>query len=374
LPVVERARPQKPGGKQMEEALRRSEERFAQVFYASPNPMAIVRLANGVIVDVNENWVDVTGFSREEAVGSTIFELQAYLDLDDWSEMVQAIRAQGNLRNHDIRFRTKSGEMRYALVSADTINCFGDTCILFVATDITDRRRLEQQMARLDRLNLVGEMAAGLAHEIRNPLAAARGFVQLLGEKEDCAPYRDYFELIMQELDQASAIISEFLALVKNQPVSLRTQNLNSIVKALLPLIRADAVIHDKYVRVDLQKVPDLPLNEEEIRQLVLNLARNGLEAMAPRGCLTIRTFTAGEEVVLAVKDQGKGITPEVLDRIGTLFFTTRKHTTGLGLAICYSIVRRHRATIAVDTGAKGTTFYVKFKLPRSPAGAAEVR
>jgi signal transduction histidine kinase len=205
-------------------------------------------------------------------------------------------------------------------------------------------------------------MAAGIGHEIRNPMTTVRGFLQILRSKKDCTQYKEYLNLMIEELDRANSIIMEYLSMAKNKPMELKTQNLNNILEALFPLIQADAMVSDKYIKFELATIPDLFLDEKETRQLILNLVRNGLEAMAPGGNLTIKTFTDGEEVVIAVQDQGKGIEPDVLEKIGTPFFTTKNQGTGLGLAICYSITARHNASIKVDTGSTGTTFSVRFR------------
>jgi PAS domain S-box-containing protein len=238
----------------------------------------------------------------------------------------------------------------------------GSLLTLVLGINITEQKRMGKEIARLDRLNLVGEMAAGIGHEIRNPMTTVRGFLQMLGEKNDCTKYKDYFNLMIEELDRANSIITEYLSLAKNKPVELKRQNLNKIVTAIFPLIAADAMVTDKYVEVDLDDIPKLLLDEKEIRQLILNLVRNGLEAMSPRGHLIIKTSAEDEEVVLAVKDYGRGISPDVLEKIGTPFYTTKENGTGLGLAVCYSIAARHNAAIKVETGTGGTTFYVRFK------------
>jgi len=121
-------------------------------------------------------------------------------------------------------------------------------------------------------------------------------------------------------------------------------------------------MVNEKEIILELQDTDVLLLDEKEIRQLVLNLARNGLEAISGSGKLTIKTFMDGEEVVLAVKDEGNGIRPEDLEKMGTPFFTTKENGTGLGLATCYSITDRHNAEIQIETGPSGTTFSVRFK------------
>lgn len=237
----------------------------------------------------------------------------------------------------------------------------GTPLALTMAIDISEIKQLKEEMLRLDRLNLVGEMAAGIGHEIRNPMTTVRGFLQLLGAKEECARYKDFFALMIKELDSANAIITEYLSLAKNKAIELKEQNLNHIVQALFPLIRADAVQNDKYVELVLGDIPDLLLDEKEIRQLILNLARNGLEAMASGGTLTIRTYLEGNKVVIEVQDKGQGIAPDTLKKLGTPFFTTKDYGTGLGLAVCFSIAKRHKAKIEVKTSSGGSIFIVQF-------------
>jgi signal transduction histidine kinase len=217
-------------------------------------------------------------------------------------------------------------------------------------------------MARLDRLNLVGEMAATIAHEIRNPMTNILGFAEILKSETPETPNSIYFDFIIEELHQANSIVEEFLFLARSKLLTLRKQGLNEILNAISHLIQASAVRRKKDVVFELNEVADILLDEKEIRQLVLNLVRNGLEAMDAGGKLTISTYMNQNDVVLTVSDQGHGIAAEHLDKIGTPFFTTKEEGTGLGLAVCYSVAARHNADIKIKTGPKGTTFFVIFK------------
>lgn len=234
--------------------------------------------------------------------------------------------------------------------------------MLSLKEEMARRERMEKEMARLDRMNLIGEMAAGIGHEIRNPMTTVRGFLQLMEEKDRYAQDREYFKLMLSELDRANSIIAEFLSLAKKKAVDLKENNLNTIIESLFPLIQADALVTDKNIERDLGDIPVLLLDGKEIRQLILNLVRNGLEAMPPGGKLMIRTVTDGGEAVLAVQDEGPGIADEILGKIGTPFFTTKDTGTGLGLAVCHSIAARHKARIDLKTTPEGTTFYVRFR------------
>ncbi|KJS17492.1 MAG: hypothetical protein VR69_04765 [Peptococcaceae bacterium BRH_c4b] len=343
-------------------ALQMAEERFAKMFNASPNPMAINRFRDGHFISVNDSFEKITGYSRSEIADNTVASLNLIPNPKDFHNMLKALYKKGGITNQEISLQGKTGQQYVVLLSAESIIVNGEKCILSIITDITERKRIEKEMARLDRLNLMGQMAAGIGHEIRNPMTSIRGFLQILMDKEDCINYRKYFNLMIEELDRANSIITEFLSMAKNKPNQLKLLNLNDIINTLQPLIEADARNSNKNVNVQLEDVPDLMLNDKEIRQLILNIVRNGMEAMLPGGNLTIRTFTDSGVAVLEITDQGKGIDTAIIDQIGTPFFTTKEQGTGLGLAICESIAGRHNADISLVSRPDGTTFYVRFK------------
>lgn len=238
----------------------------------------------------------------------------------------------------------------------------GENGLSVYLNDITERKLMDKEMARLDRLNLIGEMAAGIAHEIRNPMTTVRGFLQYANNgKAVLSPSN--IELMVEELDRANTIITEFLSLAKNKSTDKRLQNLGGIIDSLLPLIKAEAVLSGKAVIASGGKSPDFYFDAKEIRQMILNLAMNGLEAMRPGGTLTLNAYDEDDQAVLAVQDEGAGIQPDIREKVGTPFFTTKDSGTGLGLAICYSIAARHQASIDIKSGDRGTTVYVRFNL-----------
>jgi len=239
-------------------------------------------------------------------------------------------------------------------------------CIGFesIVRDITARKLLEQDVSRLDRLNTVGQMAASVAHEIRNPMTTVRGYLQFFLNKQEFMKYKSQFELLIGELDRTNSIIKEYLSLSRDRIAEFQPAMLNDIIEALYPLVKADANAANKDIVLCLQPLPELVLDEKEIRQLILNLVRNGLEAMQSGGTITIRTYLENEEAVLVIKDQGPGIPQHILDNLGKPFLTTKENGTGLGLAICYQIANRHQAKLQVDSKSSGTTFFIRFKLP----------
>lgn len=349
-------------------ALHQPEERFAKIFHHSPVLLAIIRMRDNVFIDVNQKFTDTMEYARQEVLGQTPVNLNIWAGDSSQTKSLLKLQEKGVVTNFEYKLRTKSGKIITILLSTATIELNGELCRISLMKDITGEKKLETEMARLDRLNLVGEMAAGIGHEVRNPMTTVRGFLQLLGEREKYAQDKGYFTLMIDELDRANSIISEFLSLARDRAVHLEMKDLNKILHSILPLIQADGLVTDKYIELKTLKIPALLLDEKEIRQLVLNLVRNGMQAMVPGQTLTMETFVEenkeGNKIVLTVRDQGTGIPPEIADKIGNPFFTTKDSGTGLGLSVCYSIAARHKAAIDFETSPTGTTFFVRFAKP----------
>jgi len=346
-----------------EATLQASEEKFFKAYNLNPMAMLITSIANNTVLEVNDTFLTRNNLRRDQLLGLA----GTYPDfcnetgeLDDYTAL---ILKEGSAVNFESKYRLPSGEIRTVLLSGTIIDWQGEDCILSISNDITELRHYQQEIARLDRLNLVGEMSACMAHEIRNPMTTVKGFLQLLEREDRFSQDLDCMELMIEEIDRANDIITQFLSLAKNKMVELKSANLNEKIINLWPLLQAGARQHDMSIQLEIKDIPDLIIDAAEIRQLILNLAWNGIEAMAPGGVLTIRTFQEQERVILAVQDQGSGISPENFANVGTPFFTTKPNGTGLGLAVCYSIAQRHKARIEFESGSQGTTFLVHFTL-----------
>ncbi len=229
--------------------------------------------------------------------------------------------------------------------------------------DKTEDRKRDNEIQRLERLNLIGQMAAGISHEIRNPLTTVRGFLQMMQGRPDTTKNKEYMDLMISEIDRANEIITDFLSLSKISSDGIRLENLNEIIMRIYPMLQADAFNSDKDIVLDLNDIPKLGVNDSEIKQLILNLVRNGLEETPKKGFVTIRTFCNDKHVVLSIIDKGKGIPQNVQENMGTPFITTKESGTGLGQAISICIARRHNAKFDFVTSEKGTTFFICFPI-----------
>ncbi|MGI6492193.1 MAG: two-component system sensor histidine kinase NtrB [Pelotomaculum sp.] len=349
--------------KKLEKELRMGQSLFYKFCHALPVPLVIMKKENLVHEILNGHMLELTGYTAEEIIGTSMHEIQLFVEETEKTDFVNEICRECCVKEREARLRTKSGKVITVILSAVVINVYGSDYILIVGRDITQLKTYQKEMARLDCLHLVGEMAASISHEIRNPMTTVRGFLQLLSKKDQYALDKNYMDLMIEELDRANGIITEYLSLAKNKAVEKKRQSLNQRIRTIFSLIQAEALKQEKSIKLELGEIPYTVMDKNEIHQLLLNLIRNGLDAMAPGGVLTIKTYREGDQVVLSVIDQGQGIAPEILDKIGTPFFSTKENGTGLGLSVCYSIVQRHNAEITIDTSPSGTTFCVKFKV-----------
>lgn len=337
-------------------ALRASEKRNNVLLAAIPD--LLIYLSNeGVYLNYHATRPSLLYTNIEYRLGKHLSEV---LPIDQ-AEKIMA----------GIELAVSSGQMQvveYQLPINNTV-CFFEgriikfnaDSVLVIVRNISELTRLKQELTRLDQMNLVGEMAASIGHEVRNPMTTVRGFLQLFIRKPEFIKYHEHLTLMIEELDRANGIISEFLSLAKNKVLKLEQQNLNTIINTMAPLIHSHATMSNKCLGLDLTSIPDLLLDAQEIRQLIFNLVNNALEAMPPDGTVTIKTFMEGSQVVMAIEDTGAGIPLENIEKLGIPFFTTKDEGTGLGLAICYSIAARHKATVEVSTSPSGTIFFIRF-------------
>jgi PAS domain S-box-containing protein len=346
------------------EVLRQSEQLFSAVFKLAPALITIRSVEDGRYINVNDAWLEATGYSYDEAIDKTADELGIYYDLSDSENVKEKMRSGQSINNYRFRFRNRWGEIRHAVTSADVISIGERPCLVAVTQDLTEEVGLQAELARLERLNLIGQMAGGIGHEIRNPLTAVRGFLQLLKDRHPES--QKQFEIMLSEIDRANTIITEFLDLAKTKPEKLVKEDLNEVIATIYPIIQARAFACDMQITLELQSIPETCLSVPEMRQILLNLLNNAIDASPPRSTIFIRTKVLGDEVVLEVEDEGSGVCPDMLPRLGTPFLTTKPHGTGLGLAITYNLVKILNGRVTVRSDSSGTLFTVHIPITRA--------
>lgn len=342
----------------------RNEMRRLQQFIDNTPLMVVFCDHNGMITHVNDMALKLTPMLYRNTILHQNFSVFLdKLEMQFERNPIEYVLQEGEKITEILRVK---GRVVYTVACPlKDITSRGIDGVLFIGHDVTELHRLKDEVDQMDRLSLVGQMAASITHEIRNPMAVIRGFIQLLNERSP-VEQRSYFRIILDELDRANAIINDFLSLAQNRIVEKESSNINHLLNDLLPLIWADANLRGQSIDMRLEEGMDLlQMNSKEMKQLILNLARNGMEAMSDKGVLLIETINYKDTIQLRVNDNGLGISQEKIDLLFEPFYTTKTNGTGLGLALCLSIVERHNGKIHVEsTVGKGTTFIVTFCKP----------
>lgn len=342
------------------------EERTSALYAANKRVNSVIESITDGFFVLNKNWEYTyinqhlflpKGKQADEVLGKNIWDVfPETIDTLTYNEFHLAMNDRVT-----VRFEVQSDAEDFWFEMTAYPFDDGICCVL---KNIKEKKQYEKELKRLANLDLIGQMAAGISHEIRNPMTTVRGFLQLMLMNEQLAPHASHFNLMIGELDRANAIITEFLSVGNTRTSDMKMMSINTILEDISPLIKIDTANQNKQIHIYTQEVPELLLNHNEIRQLIINLYRNGLEAMNEGQTLTIGTYPENDNsVVLAVQDQGSGIDPAIIDKIGTPFYTTKDEGTGLGLGICYAVAARHNATITIETGSQGTIFFTKFRI-----------
>ncbi|KSU84156.1 PAS domain S-box-containing protein [Fictibacillus enclensis] len=237
---------------------------------------------------------------------------------------------------------------------------------LGILQDVTERRQTQERLRKAETLNVVGEMAAGVAHEIRNPLTSLKGFVQLM--QNEGQAHEVYYSIILNEVDRIDHIIKEFLLLAKTDRQEVQKISLVNTLKETVSLLETQAIL--KNITLDLvceEDLPDSHCDPFQMKQVFINLIKNAIEASNAGGKISITAKRKDSKYIhFTFTDNGTGMPNKVLNRIGKPFYTTKEDGTGLGLMVSYKIIENHKGTVNVSSEVgKGTTFEIS--LPLSP-------
>ncbi|WP_158638583.1 PAS domain S-box protein [Metabacillus litoralis] len=241
----------------------------------------------------------------------------------------------------------------------------GAKAIYFILRDITEKKLNHQLMINSEKLSVAGQLAAGIAHEIRNPITAIKGFLQLMEGGND---YRkEFFPVITAEINRIELILSELLALAKPQLDNYQLEEIIQILQHIVALTKSQAILHNISIETQFNsKQAHVFCDENKLKQVFINYIKNAIEAMKDGGTITITAKEEKNYIVVQVKDEGPGIPKEIRDKIGTPFFTTKENGTGLGLMVSNEIIKHHKGEVKVDSSSTGTTITVNLPISKT--------
>jgi two-component system, cell cycle sensor histidine kinase and response regulator CckA len=368
--------------KQAEQKLRQSETRFYQAFNLNPEPIIINTLSEGRYIDVNDSFLRVTGYRREEIIGQTALETKLWERPTDRARYLQILTGTGSVRDLEIVFRTKAGAQRTGLISSEFVDIAGERCAIAVIRDVTERSMLEKQLRQAQKMEAVGQLTGGIAHDFNNLLGVIIGYSDILeAELDPTSKWHRNAAQIHKAAQSAAALTRQLLAFSRQQVLEPTVLDLNTIVTDTGKMLRR---LLGENIELKVVLGPALGCvraDRGQIEQVIINLAVNARDAMPQGGTLTLETssveadryyasqnppMSPGSFVSFAVTDTGIGMDAETQARIFEPFFTTKERGkgTGLGLATVYGVVKQSGGFIWVQSEpGQGSTF--KILLPR---------
>lgn len=366
--------------KEMERALRESENLVRSILEASPVPVAMTRASDGLIV--YESPASRALFGQMQQPGEPSYVRDLYVDARDRQRYLTMLRERGTMEGFEVEFRKADGQHIWVSLTSSLIEYQGEEMIVASAYDLTERRAVEAEMARhrealyqSEKLSALGSLLAGVAHELNNPLSVVVGHAQLLKETASEPRTVERATKIGNAADRCSRIVKSFLAMARQRPPERRAVDLSDIIQATLDVtgysLRTANI--DVSVEVD-PEVPAIWADPDQLNQVVTNLIVNAQQAMmeveGPRK-LTVKACydEHREQVVLTLTDTGPGVPAELRSRIFEPFFTTKEigEGTGIGLSVSHRIIESHDGHIQLDGNQdQGATFTVSLPATRS--------
>lgn len=321
----------------------------------------------GIITYVNNTFCEISKYSREELIGQGHHILNSsYHPKEFFKEMWKTI-GKGEIWKGEVKNVTKDGKEYW--VDTTIVPFLNDNGkpyqYVAIRSDITDRKKAEEMIQRSEKLSLIGELAAGVAHEIRNPLTSLRGYTEFLQDETEEEEKKQLFDILLEEIERINFIVEEFMLLAKPKVLNFTNKNIISIIKQLITFLKTEA----KYKKVTIVSEFEMDeafvkCDENQLKQVFLNLIKNAIEAMPDGGNLYVHAKSDGKDIHLQFKDEGVGIPKEKLKNLGEPFYSTKEKGNGLGLMVSYKIIHEHKGEITVDSEVgKGTTFDISLPL-----------
>lgn len=348
-----------------ERELIRNAKMYQRMLMTIPEPIFIT--VDSAIIFANRHGLDLLGKRHVSGLSEQIFtdyfiEIEREEVIRDFQNALLLEEATP-FRKQQMCINDQIIEVELSSVKIE--NYIGRTAILTVLRDLTERRQDEERLIRSEKLSVIGQLAAGVAHEIRNPLTALKGFTQLLRNKYSEQSY--YFDIMGTEIDRINLIVNEFMTLAKPHYNSYQFNDIERILQSVLSILDTQAMLLG--VEVNFQRENDIPklyCNENQLKQVFLNVIKNAFEAMLEGGTVTISVrFEPSDQLIhVKIQDQGDGMPDDVMKRIGEPFLTTKEKGTGLGLMVSSRIIEEHKGMMLISSRpGEGTLIDVQLPL-----------
>jgi two-component system, sporulation sensor kinase A len=349
--------------KKAEKELQMAKDQLASFIDNNVDPILIFNNDDKVIW-ANESFEKAFGWKSSELIGLYLYQLPYRIKEDSAAveKNVRLIKEGNPFQSYETVRKRRDGSITNVLISGFPIPSGREKMNGWAINirDITERKQAEELMIRSEKLSIAGQLAAGIAHEIRNPMTAIKGFIQLIKSERKDKP--EYFDIITSEIQRIELILSELLILAKPQTVNISKTEVNSLVKEVITLLNTEAILNNVQMITEFkhEKIY-IHCEVNQIKQVCINFIKNAIESMPKGGTLTIQLEKLEtDSVLIRFIDEGYGIPPSVLKKLGQPFYTTKEKGTGLGFMVSKKIIENHNGHVLVQSKVnKGSIFEV---------------
>lgn len=345
-----------------EEELRENQEKYRLLVEHAHDTIGIIT-KEGALIYINKTGNKLFGVtSTAEIIGQSIFD---YIIPDDHLKIKKHLLAPKTTTDfiETTIFRCDRERRQIDMKLIPTIFKGRDTKQIIIR-DITNQKKTEEMLQQTEKLSVVGHLAAGIAHEIRNPLTTIKGFTQLIKEETK----NHYADVMLSELNRIDKIVSDLLILAKPEIGQFEKTDLKTVIENVVSLLNTQAIMNNIEIKTDFDGQSFIiECEPDKLKQVFINVIKNAIEASENNGKITIHTsWLDNEQVLMQVQDEGIGIPPERIPKLGEPFYSTKEKGTGLGLMMCNKIIKAHNGTIKITSEESvGTTVHIT--LPKSP-------
>ncbi|WP_042357147.1 PAS domain-containing sensor histidine kinase [Bacillus rubiinfantis] len=346
--------------KQAEEELQTTSQQLQSFIENNADPIFIYNMDNEV-VQVNKAFEETFGWLKQEIVGKGLYSLPL-IPANKWNEVCEldAIVKQGKhvIDKETVRLRKDGTRLDVMLSISPIIDAKGNmNGWSTTVRDVTEWKKSQEMLQNTEKLSIAGQLAAGIAHEIRNPITAIKGFLQLMSSAHD--EYKDYFNIISSEIERIEQILSELLILAKPQVSKFERKDIKVLLAQVITLLDTQAILNNVEIVAEYQPgVTYIECDENQLKQVFINFIKNSIEAMPNGGRLVVKISKVNsEQIKIQFIDGGVGMSKETLAKLGSPFYTTKENGTGLGFMISRKIIENHFGEICITSEQNnGTT------------------
>ncbi|CAI9393252.1 Sporulation kinase E [Bacillus sp. T2.9-1] len=341
-----------------------SEESYRLLMDSLPESIFIQSQCDNKLIYVNHAAVRMMGASsREELINQSFGEFVSADYIERWKMRVKiAMKKKRPLSHIEYKMIRIDGSDFFYEASCLAIKLNGKEAVLSIGKDVTaSKEETMNLLQKSEKLAILGEMSAGIAHEIRNPLTSIKGFIQLAKSEN---PKNKYFAIVLSEIERINSIVGELLFLAKPTADVFLVKDIRNIIKDVVTLIHTQLSLHNIQINeVYDWDIPKILCEEQRLKQVFINLLQNAIEAMPKGGYISIKgTFLGEGNISIEIMDQGVGIPEERISTLGEPFYTTKEKGTGLGLMTCYKIIESHNGKLCFQSEVnKGTKVTIIF-------------